>query len=88
METVYKVNFIDEKTGIIGRFSWFYNYNSKRLIKNIEEYLTNNADLNRPLGAKWNKTTNGYSIVLSNIYNRFLEYAVTIDTKNKIITVE
>ena len=31
---IYKVNVLDAKTGIVGRFSWFYNEESNNLRKN------------------------------------------------------
>ena len=44
---IYKVNVLDAKTGIVGRFSWFYNEESNNLRKNVEKYLFEHEEIEK-----------------------------------------
>lgn len=53
--TIYKVNIIDVKTGIVGRFSWFYNKESNKLKKNLEKYLFEHEEIEKDWRSGWKK---------------------------------
>ena len=44
---IYKVNILDAKTGIVGRFGWLYNEESNNLKKNVEKYLFEHEEIEK-----------------------------------------
>ena len=86
--TIYKVNILDAKTGIVGRFGWFYNKESNRLKKNLEKYLFEHEEIEKDWRSGWKKIPNGYTAIFWDSFNFSLKYSVSIDTKKKIVTVE
>lgn len=52
---IYKVNVLDAKTGIVGRFSWFYNEESNNLRKNVEKYLFEHEEIEKNCCSGWKK---------------------------------
>ena len=83
---IYKVNVLDAKTGIVGRFSWLYNEESNNLRKNVEKYLFEHEEIEKNCCSGWKKVSNSYTAIFWDCFN--LKYFVSIDTKKKIITVE
>lgn len=86
--TIYRVNILDAKTGIVGRFSWFYNKESNKLKKNLEKYLFEHEEIEKDWRSGWKKIPNGYTTIFWDSFNFDLKYSVSIDTKKKIVIVE
>lgn len=86
--TIYRVNILDVKTGIVGRFGWFYNKESNKLKKNLEKYLFEHEEIEKDWRSSWKKIPNGYTTIFWDSFNFSLKYSVSIDTKKKIVIVE
>ena len=86
--TIYRVNILDVKTEIVGRFGWFYNKESNKLKKNLEKYLFEHEEIEKDWRSGWKKIPNGYTTIFWDSFNFSLKYSVSIDTKKKIVIVE